>query len=55
MSGTVLDLAHDSSTLARIQPSRRRSDRGADHAQAVDQPVRSPASVDSGLRNNTLV
>src|SRR5438552_10280156 len=30
------------------------SDRGVDHAQAVDQPIRRPAYVDSGLQNSTF-
>ena len=49
-----MDLPHRSSTLAGNRPSGRQTERGTDHAQAVDQPIRGPAYVDWGLQNSTF-
>ena len=49
-----MDLPHRSSTLAGNRPYGRQTERGTDHAQAVDQPILGPAYVDSGLQNSTL-
>ena len=50
-----MDLPHRSSTLAGNRPSGRRTERGTDHAQAVDQPIRRPVSVDSGLQDSKFL
>src|SRR5205823_9630544 len=49
-----MDVPHRSSTLAGIRRSRGRVRQVGDHAQAVDQPIRRPAYVDSGLQNSTF-